>query len=354
MEVFVPHLKDRNIYLDEIIYFSNCNFIFGDFNEYKNHYEIVNIQFPEAIFNWIAPTNKQLIDLERKIILWKKKSKVVFTLNDIKSHYDKENVFNDLFELIQKHVDAVIHLGNYSLKQYRHLFSENCEHTVIYHPLYESLISDFESADFNDKVQLSLKNKYLVSVIGNIRSVEEAKLVFKIFNKIPQKNKFLIVPNMFPFMELPSYLPYRFRKIYRKIAEIVFRFPLRKSQYFFGFKFIDYNRMVDLVQNSSLLIIPRIRNLNSGLLYLGLTFDKPMIIPKVGNMTEVADFFRFPTLDLEKSNFDEVVKRQSDSKIHLYFQTNEYAEKKRLFKPSVIAKEYETFFINLLKIKIEK
>ena len=112
--------------------------------------------------------------------------------------------------------------------------------------------------------------------------------------------------------------------------------------------------MVDLVQNSSLLIIPRIRNLNSGLLYLGLTFDKPMIIPKVGNMTEVADFFRFPTLDLEKSNFDEVVKRQSDSKIHLYFQTNEYAEKKRLFKPSVIAKEYETFFINLLKIKIEK
>lgn len=348
MEVFVPHLKDRNIYLDEIICFSNCNFIFGDFNEYKSNYEIVNIQFPEAIFNWIIPTNGQLTDLEQKIILWKKHSKVVLTLNDIESHYDQENNFNDLFKLIQKYVDAVIHLGNYSLKKYKDLFSENCVHTVIYHPLYESLMSDFKTADFENKFQLNLKDKYIVSVIGNIRSIEEAKLVFKIFNKIPHKNKFLIVPNMFPFMELPAYLPYRFRNVYREITKKIFSFPIRKNQYFFGFKFIDYNFMVDLVKNSSLLIIPRISNLNSGILYLGLTFDKPMIIPKIGNLTEVADFFSFPVLDLQNGNYKEVIKVQVSLNENSFFKTDDYLEKKKRFKASSIAKQYDTFFYKLI------
>lgn len=348
MEVFVPHLKDRNIYLDEIISFSNCNFIFGDFNDYKRSYEIVNIQFPEAIFNGIVPTDEQLINFEKRILLWKKHSKVVFTLNDIESHYDQENKFIDLFQLIQKHVDGVIHLGNYSLQNYRHLFSTDCQHTVIYHPLYESLISDFETASFQDKFQLNLKDKYVVSVIGCIRSLEEAKLILKIFRKIPLKNKFLIVPNMFQFVNMPIYFPYRFRKIYKKMAEKIFCFPLRKNQYFFGFKFIDYSYMVDLVKSSSLILIPRIRNLNSGNLYLGLTFDKPMIIPKVGNLTEVANFFGFPLLDLQKGNYNEVIKSQLNLKGNFFFSSNAYLEKKEMFKASVIAQQYEVFFYKLI------
>lgn len=348
MEVFVPHLKDRNIYLDEIIYFSDSDFIFGDFTSYKSTYKIVNIHFPEAIFNWIIPTDEQLNDLELKILDWKKHSKIVYTLNDIKSHYDDENRFADLFKLIQKHADGVIHLGNYSLEKYKNLFSINCKHIVIYHPLYNSLIKDFAIADFQRKFQLNLKDKYVVSVIGDIRSMEEVKLIFKVFNKIPHKNKFLIVPNMFLFMKLPKFFPYRFRNMYRKIEEFLFCFPLRKKQYFFNFKFIEYNYMVDLVKNSSLVIIPRLKNLNSGNLYLGLTFDKPMIIPKVGNLTETADYFNFPTLDLQEENYKEVIDAILKLDQKAFFETNDYMEKKEKFKASTIASQYDVFFYQLI------
>lgn len=351
MEVFVPHLKDRNIYLDEIIYFSDCNFIFSDFSNYKNTYEIVNIHFPEAIFNWIVPTNEQLNDLEQKILEWKKYSKIVYTLNDIKSHYDNQDKFADLFRLIQKYADGVIHLGNYSLEKYKDLFSVNCLHTVIHHPLYDSLIKDFPISDFQEKFQLSLKDKYVVSVIGDIRSMEEVKLIFKVFNKIPNKNKFLIVPNMFLFMRLPKFFPYRFRNIYRKIEEFLFCFPLQKKQYFFNFKFIDYNYMVDLVRNSSLVIIPRLKNLNSGNLYLGLSFDKPMIIPKVGNLTETAEYFNFPLLDLQKKNYKEVIDIAMQLDKKTFFKTKEYLQKKEQFKASTIAVFYDDFFCQLIKIK---
>ena len=349
MEVFIPHLKDRNIYLDEIISFSNCNFIFGDINDYKSSYEIVNIQFPEAIFNWIVPSDEQMQNFEKMILLWKKHSKIVFTLNDIESHYDEKNEFIGLFKLLQKHADGVIHLGKYSLEKYKHLFSSNCRHTVINHPLYESLIKDFKTEDFQSKFQLNFQDKYIVSVIGCIRSIEEVKLIFEIFNKIPIKNKFLIVPNMFQFVKMPSFFPYRFRNIYKKVAEKIFCYPLHKDQYFFGYKFMDYSYIVDLVKKSSLIVIPRIKNLNSGNVFLGLTFDKPMIIPGVGNLTEVADFFGFPVLNLEQKNYNKVISNVIDSKFNRIFISEEYISKKELYHPKKISESYEAFFKSIIE-----
>ena len=43
MNVFVPHKKDANIYLDEIMAFSKGNFIFGDYTENDTNFEIINI-----------------------------------------------------------------------------------------------------------------------------------------------------------------------------------------------------------------------------------------------------------------------------------------------------------------------
>lgn len=348
MRVFIPHQKDRNIYFDEIIKYSECNYVFEDYNSFDASFDIVNIQFPEAIFNWIPPTQEQLNDLEEKIISWKKNSKIVLTMNDLDSHYDLKSEFGDLFKLIQKHVDGVVHLGNYSLENYRYLFSVNAKHIVIFHPLYESLLAKNETADVQSRFSLNFQDKYVVSVIGSIRSMEEVEFILKVFKEIPVKNKLLIVPNMFQFWQIPNYIPYRFRKIYRWIVEKRYCFSLNKNQYFFGYKFIEYRFIVDLVQKSTLMIIPRIKNLNSGNLYLGLTFDKPMIIPKIGNLTEVADFFNFPTLDLKAKNHKEVINNVLIEKTTEYFNSLGYLEKKNKFHPSVVAKEYDVFFNKII------
>lgn len=347
MKVFVPHKKDRNVYFNEIIIFSKCDFTFGNFKDYNSSYEIVNIQFPEAIFDMVLPTKHQIEELETHLLLWKKHSKIVFTLNDAKSHYDIENKYNDLFSLLQKHVSGVIHLGNYSLENYSQYFSRDCKHVVIFHPLYESLLVNYKSENIENKFTLDFQHKYVVSVIGAIRSMEEVRLIFKIFKHIPKKNKLLIVPNMFQFVEKPDYIPYRFRKIYSYLAEKIFCFPLKRNHYFFGYKFIEYEYMIDLVQKSSLIIIPRIKNLNSGNLFLGLTFDKPMIISKIGNLTEVATFFNLPVIDLEKKNFKQEINKTLELiNKDIYFD-NEYIDKKKKFSPKIIAAEYDTFFKSL-------
>lgn len=347
MEVFVPHQRDRNIYLDEIINFSNNNFIFGNYKDYESSYDIVNIQFPEAIFDWVAPNAQQLADLEIKLRIWKEHSKIVLTVNDFQKHYDNENHFLDLFKLIHKYSEGVIHLGQYSLDQYKESFGSNCLHTIIYHPLYNSLVTEYEANTNEEIFPSTIQDKFIVSAIGDIRSREEIKLILKIFKKIPIKNKILVVPRMFQFVKIPNYIPYRLKKKYKTIIEKIYSFPLSKSQYYFSGRFLDYPHLVNLVQQSSLMIIPRIRNLNSGTLFLGLTFDKLMIIPKIGNLTEIANFLEMPLLDLEKGNYDELIKNILNFKQNL--NSEEYLVKKLLFHPEKIAKDYDCFFNVIIK-----
>lgn len=350
MNVFIPHHKVLNIYFDEINTYATCKYVYGTLEDYKPTYKIVNIQFPEAIFKFKVPTKEQLDDLEEKIINWKQNSKIVLTLNDIESHYDKKHKFSDLFKLVYKYADGVIHYGSYSLNKYQSIFSAECEHKLINHPLYESLLHNKEVSDFQDKFKVDFKDKYVVSAIGSFRSMEEVKLLLKVFRKIPVKNKFLVVPNMLQFVKPKYFRPYRFRNFYKYIAEKIICFPLKKEQYFFDNRFLEYGYMVDLVRNSSLMIIPRIKNLNSGNLFLGLTFDKPMVIPKIGNLTEVATYFNLPTLDLEKGNYNEVLSIVTDKKINESFEGKDYLIKKEQFHPQNISLEYESFFTSLIKI----
>ncbi|WPR71611.1 hypothetical protein SLW70_00360 [Flavobacterium sp. NG2] len=344
MDIFVPHEKDRNIYLDEIIFFSNHNFIFDNYKNYKESYSIVNIQFPEAIFDWKSPSQEQLLNFEKELISWKKRSKIIYTLNDFESHYDEKKQFLDLFRLLYKYVDGVIHLGNYSLDNFKKYFPDNCLHKVIFHPLYNSLNDNFKTKKFQDMISADLSNKFIVSVVGSVRSQEELDFIIKIFRKIPIANKFLIVPRVLKFNKIPDYIPTRFRKYYKKMIEKRGWFLLSKKRYYFMSQFIEYNYLVDLVKQSSLMIIPRIRSLNSGNLYLGLTFDKPMIIPEIGNLTETAKNLKLPLLNFKKGNYKEVISEVLSLESNQYFTSNDYLAKKSMYHPRKIAHDYDVFF----------
>ncbi|WP_026714566.1 hypothetical protein [Flavobacterium daejeonense] len=348
MKVLVPHQKDQNIYLDEIIKYSESEFVFGNFKDFNSSFDIVNIQFPEAIFDWKVPTQTELNELESQIRIWKMSSKIVYTMNDFKKHYDKKENFDNLFSLIHKNADAVIHLGNYSMQHCQKMFSEDCIHTIIHHPLYSSLLESGKRENIEEIYKIDLENKFVVSVIGGIRSKEEMKLIFKIFKKIPVKNKFLVVPRMFQFLEIPDYIPYRFRKKYRKLMESLYCLSLSKKQYYFNSLFLDYSYLINLVDRSSVIIIPRVRNLNSGNLFLGLTFDKPMVIPGIGNLTEEADNFGLPVFDIINNSYEDVINKVLELEHNSYFQTKQFQDKKKEYQPEKIAMKYDSFFKSLI------
>jgi hypothetical protein len=344
IKVFIPHQSDGNIYLDQIICYSEATYYYGNYKNFKDDYAIVNIQFPEAIFNWELPTREQLRDLEKNFILWKEKAKIVCTMNDFRKHYDNNVLFVDLFKLVHQYADGVIHLGDFSLNKYKKYFSPLCMHTVVYHPIYDSLLNNFKTKNIQEFIPFDLKDKYIVSSIGSIRSREEMKMILNFFKKIPKKNKVLIVPRMTQFSKTPSYVPYRYRKQYRKFVDFLNFYSVRNEFCYLDNKFIEYPYIVDLIKKTSLMIIPRVANLNSGNLFLGITFDKNMAVPKGGNLTEVLDRLKIPAFNfgkiskLEVKNFVLLVENEK------YFEQLNYKNNKEIFHPCNIAKEQDNFF----------
>jgi hypothetical protein len=348
MKVFVPHPKDKNIYFDEIINYSDFEYVFDEYQEFNADFKLVNIQFPEAIFNWRTPSKEELIDLENWFLEVKVTAKIIYTMNDVKTHYSSDLMYNHLFKLIHKYADAVVHLGKYSLERYREKFSETSIHTVIYHPIYASLLRNFNTSDIQEYLPFELKDKYVVSSIGSIRSKEEMNKVVSFFNKIPIKDKVLIVPRMNIFRKVPSFIPYRFRKYYVKIVDFYNFYSIRNEIYYLDNKFLEYPFLVDLVEKSSLLIVPRIKSLNSGNLFLGITFNKDLVIPSVGNLSEVMNLLKIPNF-----NFKKITRKSVKNFIHLiekvkYYEQSDYLAKKNRFHPKFIANEQDIFFKSII------
>lgn len=348
MKVFIPHKKDKNIYFDEIIQYSNFEYVFEDYHNYDNQYKIVNIQFPEAIFDWQLPTKQMLNDLEIEIQIWKSNSKIVYTMNDFKPHYKNDSIYNELFNLIYKYADGVIHLGNFSKDEYQHLYKKTSKHKVIYHPIYTSLLKNYQTKNIQNLISFDLKDKYIVSSIGSIRSKEEMKMVFNFFKKIQNKNKVLIVPRILFYKKVPNWLPYRFRKPLAKITAYFNLFSIKNDLYYIDDKFLEYPYLVDLIQKSSLIIIPRVKNLNSGNLFLGLTFNKNMVVPNVGNIKEVLSMFKIPFFNFNQITEEKVSHFIKTLETANYFELENYETIKEEFHPMKIAKSYDDFFLKLM------
>src|SRR5690606_23795590 len=108
----------------EIERYSIFKFVYDHYQNYDESYKIVNIHWPEAIFGWVEPSSEDLHKLEKEILKWKKGSILVYTKHDLKRHKGMTPLFTELFNLIERHTDLFLHLGNYSKELYQGKFPD--------------------------------------------------------------------------------------------------------------------------------------------------------------------------------------------------------------------------------------
>ncbi len=298
MKIFIPSSKDANPYLDEILNYTKNEFIFGNYKNYKFEYDIVNIQWPESIFGWKEPTANNLEDLEREIKRWKISSKLIYTFHDERSHFGMTPNYLKLFDLIETNADAFIHLGEYSKKKMERIYP-NATHQVIFHPTYEGSFSVKKKAEARKAVEID-PNALVILAPGRIRSVKERKMILKAFKSLPQKNKVLISNYMLPFHFQNDFKGrIKLKKIFdiNKFKTKRMREKFIPPKYIFNFGFTDFDEFSKLISAADLLIVPRLDTLNSGNVFLGLSYRKIVVGPAIGNIKETLQEFNFPIFD---------------------------------------------------------
>lgn len=297
MKIFLPFKKDLNPYLDKVIENSEHSWVYGKYVDYNDSYDSVNIHWPEAIFSWAEPTARDLKKLQENILKWKKNSVLIYTKHDYQRNKGTTRNFTELFKLIELHADVFIHLGQHSKKLYEQKYP-NVRHEIVYHPSFEGSVEVFPKIFARKELNID-QDALVIIAPGNIRSHKERELVLQSFHSIEIKNKVLISTNM--RSELKVDFPGRVRlKKYFNVQKFFidrFRKKYLPPQYIFSYSPLSSNDLSLRMSASDIVMVPRIDILNSGIVFLGLTFGKIMVGPAVGNIKEQLEELDYPVFD---------------------------------------------------------
>lgn len=346
ISIYLPSPQDENTFFEEVTRYSTCNFIYGNFRNYKKDYPIVLIQWPEQLFKWQVPNTEELAGLKAHLTTWKKTSKIVYVVHNLRPHGDSGDNFKELYQLIEGNADAMIHFGKYSLNLYKKKYT-HCIHKYINHPIYQNTMTLYTKAYARKKLGFENKHKIIVAP-GKIRNEDEKKLIFTTFDNLNLSNKKIIIPRMLK-KQLRFDFPGRIKlkkilDVKRIIVEILS--GKYKKNYTMKFQFIDAKLLSLYISAADVVLIPRTKILNSGVFYLGLTFNKILVGPNVGNVKEHLALFNFKSFDPRNPKSISEAISQSFSENH----TNEINfNAKQFYEPRNVAKEWDKFLHQLVR-----
>lgn len=346
MKIFLPFQKELNPYLEEIINYSQHTYTYAPFQEYNSSYQVVSIHWPEAIFNWKEPTLEELQILEQNILDWKRNSVIVYTKHDFERNKGTTTNFTKLFNLIERHTDVFIHLGKFSQNFYKKKFLL-AQHEIIHHPIFKHSLK--LKSKINARKLLGIDQESTVIIApGNIRSFEERKMVVKSFNSLKINNKVLISTNMRTDLQYDFYGRVWLKKYIDIKKYFINRFKKKYQppKYIFNYGLMSAEDLCLRVASSDVVLVPRINILNSGIVFLGLTFGKVIVGPATGNIEEQLKELNYPVFN-PNFVFSVTEALQKGIKLHM---SGEYSETTLTkYQPINVANEYDRIFLKYKK-----
>ena len=297
--ILIPHKKPTNPFFEQVIAHSTWQFDYGDLQTAITNYDVVLIHWPELLFGWKEPVQEELDALEQQFKIWKGAIKIVYVMHNERPHSGMTSNFQRLYDLVLDYSDTMVHMGRYGLDKYQRLYP-NTGHVVIPHAIYEAPFKVYNKLEARKQLGLSPDKKILLAA-GAIRNLEERQLIIKAFKKLRLKHKFLIVPKMF-YKEVAIKFPgrYALKRIFdiKKTIENIYN-KNNNHAYCFNYGYTDYEKLSLYFSAADVIMIPRINTLNSGNVFLAMTYNKVVIGPDVGHISEVLKASHLPVFQPE-------------------------------------------------------
>ncbi len=301
---FVLNLKDS------LSTFAQVDSSIDGFWNGSKDYDIIHFQWPELLSFMISrrsfsPNKYRLKKITSRLKYWKEKgTKLVITRHNIFPHHSSSN-YEKLYKIIYQHVDGVIHLDSFSQDDFFMRYpSFNTKHAIIPHGWYDNITNDCTEKEARLFLKLS-DQTFVVLAFGAIRNQAEEQMLFESFDKLPMKNKILLIPRGYFSNENLIYRLMNFLnlKAYQHILSSKAK-KLAKKGILWSQSFVPENHIQYYFNAADILIIPRINTLNSGNVPLGYTFKKVVVGPNTGNIGSILEETSNPTFD--PTNIDSI------------------------------------------------
>ena len=282
--------NSQNTYVNSIagVLKESCELIcdVNAFWDSKIKFDIVHIQWPEELFNWLLVNEVAIKRLKERLAFFKNAgTKIVSTRHNEKPHKTND-LGNKLYETVLNAVDGVIHLGNYSLNN---LSVDNATNVLIPHVNYNNLVEIIAENKAKQYIGYS-KNTFVFMTFGAIRSIEEEQQIIEAFNSIKSRKDRLFINNTILMRKKNSYRGKYLLYLKYLIKSFVYRLKGIK----FGQHRLSNDEIKYYLNASNVVISPRISALNSGVVFMALSFGKIIMGPNVGNIPELLNQLKNP------------------------------------------------------------
>lgn len=267
-----------------------------------SNYNIIHIQWPEELFDWNEPSLNDLKSLEKRLNKLGN-CKIISTRHNYYPHGRNTENFKKLYNLIYQYSDAIVHLGEKSLKEFSSIYKEKLN-VVIYHPIYNNIPNNITHEIARNKFKIK-KHKKVVLIFGALRNNEERDSIISLIKELRKSNIYILI-NRWDSKLIPVSLS-NIIKNFRKYLKLL-RLNL-KSDVIIKNEFTRKSDIQYYFNAADLVLILRGKTLNSGNLILSYTFKKPVLAPKVGNITEIIEHTSNYTYEsIEKDSLCRIIK----------------------------------------------
>ena len=281
MRVLVP-VYDKQLFITEVIksYNTLCTVETSFYNFWLNKgtYDVIHLHWPEYLFKWKPPTDIELLLLEKILKNWQENgAKIVITRHNYLPHSPNPERFEPLYEVIYKTVDAVIHLGAYSIKEYKiryeGLLPKKQVQAHIPHPIFTNYPNTVTKSEARQHLNIG-KDTVVMLVFGEVRKASEKNLVLEAFDAIDTKDKLLIAPG------------WKFSKTKEPINSLKWLKVKQSKKYRITQEFIPNDMVQYYFKAADFVFLQRIDTLNSGVPFLAAVYNTPIVGCNTGNIGE--------------------------------------------------------------------
>lgn len=303
-----------------------------------NSYDIVHIQWPNLLVNELDDTCSRL----KSVIVEIKKQKIplVCTCHNLIPHYNSGKAINNTYRVVYNNCDYIHHLGEASIHLLKDLYPEmTAEHIVIPHHTYDEIYNfDISKDEARNKLGIP-KNVDCILSFGSFRHDEERKLLINLSKKMRNKNVYFLAPGFYRSVILRKNILLSLKALYNTIKySIIAKF----NNIHICHSYVSDNELPYYLKAADVMLIQRIKILNSGNVPLAMLAGLPIVGPNDGNVGAILkDTGNFVFDPLKQKNISSFVQSALSSKC-IGESNKKYAENN--FTTLIVVKQLVNFY----------
>ncbi|HIB49057.1 MAG TPA: hypothetical protein EYN07_10695 [Flavobacteriaceae bacterium] len=340
-KILILGRRNKNPFFDSIEKYSKHDYVYGDVSDFKTTYDFVLINWPELLIDNKANVDNETTSFKNAVLNWQGNFKIIYLVHNFKPHTNATKERLEMYKVVYEVSDIFIHMGSKSLELLQREFPSKA-HYKIPHPLYEFPFKFYEKASARKILNIDSETKVVVAP-GTIRKDKERTLVIDAFNAVQSKNKLLLVPRM---KWQKSNIEFRGRHMLKRFFDVKKAIERRinkpKKDMRFGYGFIPFDDFSLQLSSADIIIIPRLDVLNSGNLFLGLSYKKIVVGPDIGNIVEFLDEFDLPRFKIEDSSSLKKAMLFAEHLVEIGYEPSQ--KKLNTLKANVIADKWDQMY----------